>query len=324
MLAHRKCFAWLALLPFLVFNSQASANHHKVKLTAADGKFQVMIDADLFCEVDYSNYAKPIVYPIYGPDQVPMTRNHPMKDVDGESADHPHHKSMWFGHGLVNEVSFWHEEGTVVTEKAEIIPAADSPTGIAQIKLTNRLEGPDEKVIARETIIYSFGHSDNSRWIDWDVTLHASEGDIKLGDTKEGTAALRVHPNLRLSNDERRGVTTANGQAINSAGVTGGDIWGKRAAWVDYYGQIDGKTVGIAFLDHPENFRHPTYWHARTYGLFAANPFGLSHFVGEGEDGSHQLAKGESMRFRYRIVFHQGTADDIDPNSLFEAYKQVK
>ena len=160
----------------------------------------------------------------------------------------------------------------------------------------------------------------DARVIDWDETLHAEDQPIRLGDTKEGTMGLRVHPNLRMENDARRGVTTANGTAINSEGVRGGEVWGKRAKWVDYSGQIDDQTVGIAFFDHPENLRHPTYWHARTYGLFAANPFGLSSFVGSGSDGSYTIPAGEVLRLRYRFVFHEGDAEQAKVEQLYQAY----
>jgi hypothetical protein len=89
---------------------------------------------------------------------------------------------------------------------------------------------------------------------------------------------------------------------------------------VDYWGQIDGKTVGVAFFDHPDNLRHPTYWHARTYGLFAANPFGLSHFVGKDQDGTHVVPAGQSLRLRYRLVFHEGDPQQAKVEQLYQDY----
>ncbi|MCH8980330.1 MAG: PmoA family protein, partial [Armatimonadetes bacterium] len=133
------------------------------------------------------------------------------------------------------------------------------------------------------------------------------DGRLVLGDTKEGTMAVRTHPNLKLAQpDEFKGKLPV-GHAVNSEGVTGPDIWGKRAAWVDYWGEVEGRTVGIALFDHPDNPRHPTWWHAREYGLFAANPFGVSYFEGKpAGTGDLTLAAGEEVRFRYRFLFHTG------------------
>ncbi len=289
-----------------------------LKVEPLDGKFRILVDDELFAEVDYQTYDKPIVYPILGPGQIPMTRNYPMrKDVAGEANDHPHHKSMWFAHGDINGVSFWDERGKIVNDQ---VVAVDSNPQHPSITLANKLLDRDGKLVGRETVKLTFQAEDGLRMIDWDETLHADPSELRIGDTKEGTMGLRVHPNLRLDNDERRGVTTANGSAVNSEGVRGGTVWGKRAKWVDYSGKIDGHPVGIAFFDHPQNLRHPTYWHARTYGLFAANPFGLSDFVGAGNDGSYTVPAGESLRFRYRFVFHAGEADPAQIEQWYTAF----
>jgi len=285
------------------------------------GKFRVLVGDQLFCEVDYQGYAKPIVYPILGPDQIPLTRNHPMQPgVKGEATDHPHHKSMWFAHGDVNGVSFWDEKGKIVTEEAQVLEAAD---GTPMIRLDNRLVDPKGTQVCTETVLYRFGADDATRWIDWDITMHAGDQPLTFGDTKEGTAAIRVHPNLQLENDPERGVTTAAGTAINSEGVAGPAVWGKRARWVDFSGVIDDHPVGIAFFDHPQNHGYPTYWHARGYGLFAANPFGASQFVGAGANGSHTVPAGTDFRLRYRLVFHRGDAQQSRVAERFEQYRQA-
>ena len=112
--------------------------------------------------------------------------------------------------------------------------------------------------------------------------------------------AIRVAGTMKV--DAKKG-----GRIVNSEGQTDGDAWGKPAAWVDYHGPVDGQTVGVAILNHPGSFRYPSYWHVRTYGLFAANPFGLRDFKRSGNvDGSHTLAPGESFTLRYRFLFHRG------------------
>jgi hypothetical protein len=94
---------------------------------------------------------------------------------------------------------------------------------------------------------------------------------------------------------------------------------------MDYSGTVQGQKVGIAIFDHPANPGHPTYWHARGYGLFAANIFGRSAFTNKKEpDGSVTLKPGEKMRFRYRVVIHPGTPADAKLDDLYKAYAAGK
>jgi hypothetical protein len=319
---NRIFFARGVTVLWVLGNGAALGADNQVSVTQSKGKFRVTVGEDLFCEVDYQTYAKPIVYPIYGPGQVPMTRNYPMrKDIAGEPKDHPHHKSMWFAHGAVNGVSFWDEHGKIINETAELA-TDDLPkhaSGQPTIRLRSRLVDANGELVCRETMLLSFGANDQPlRWIDWMVTQSAGDKPLELGDTKEGTAALRVHPDLSPDNRSANPRATA----VNSEGLTGDDVWGKRAKWVDYSGTVEGHPIGIAFFDHPQNLRYPTYWHARGYGLFAANPFGLSEFVGSGSNGTHTVAAGHSLTFRYRIVFHPGSAEQANVEQLYRSYAE--
>ncbi|HEX7010788.1 MAG TPA: DUF6807 family protein, partial [Phycisphaeraceae bacterium] len=143
---------------------------------------------------------------------------------------------------------------------------------------------------------------------------------VTFGETKEGTMGIRTHPSLRLKGDEKKGIV-ANGKAVNSEGVEGKDVWGKQAKWVDYWGEIDGKKIGIAIFDHPANPRHPTHWHARDYGLVAANPFGGHDFDKAAPEGSGDmtLKNGDSVTFKYRFYFHEG---DHAAANIPQAYQQ--
>jgi hypothetical protein len=156
---------------------------------------------------------------------------------------------------------------------------------------------------------------DEARFIDFDVTLKASGGPVKFGDTKEGCMGIRVAGTMKVD------AKPTGGHIVNSNGQTDRDAWGKQAAWVDYYGPVDGRIVGIAAMNHPDSFRHPTYWHVRTYGLFAANPFGWHHFKGSDQyDGSLSLAKGESIKLCYRFLFHSGDHEAGRVAQAYEAY----
>jgi hypothetical protein len=127
---------------------------------------------------------------------------------------------------------------------------------------------------------------------------------------------IRSHPALNLKGK------VAAGKAVNSEGLTGAAIWGKPARWVDYFAPIDGKTAGIACFDHPSNLRHPTTWHARDYGLIAANPFGLHDFDKKNPKGTgdHLIKKGQTLTLKYRWVFHTGTTAEAKIEEQWKAW----
>ena len=151
------------------------------------------------------------------------------------------------------------------------------------------------------------------RIIDATITLRATQDEVVFGDTKEGTFAIRVAGAMK----EKSG-----GKVVSSRGLVGAEsAWGKPAEWIDYVGKVDGEVFGIAILDHPTSFRHPTHWHVRDYGLFAANPFGYKPFYSdESKDGSHQLKKGEAIKFRYRVVFHRGDTHKADIEQTYRGF----
>ena len=271
---------------------------------------RVEIDGKLFTEYISTGYNKPVLYPVIGPHGIGMTRNYPFKEVEGEAKDHVHHASLWFTHGEVNGISFWHngkDTGKIIP--TELVRSKGGRQG--SIVSKNNWVGPDGKVVCTDRTAIGFRKMKNGMFVSFNVTIFASEGDVTFGDTKEGSMGIRTHPNLRLTNG--KGVTTANGHALNSAGNKDKELWGKRAKWVDYWGNIDGHTVGVAILDHPDNLRHPTWWHARDYGLVAANPFGIHNFEGKKKGvGDFKLKKGEKQSFRYGILFHEGDAQVAD------------
>lgn len=93
---------------------------------------------------------------------------------------------------------------------------------------------------------------------------------------------------------------------------------------MDYHGPVENETLGIAVLNHPTSFRFPTYWHVRTYGLFAANPFGLKNFQNNKDaDGSHTIKPGESFTLDYRIVLHRGDESQANIAQAFVDYAKT-
>lgn len=289
----------------------------QIALKRDGDKTIISIDGNPFTVYDPTTWKKPIFYPVFGPDNVAMTRNYPMKRVAGEADDHPHHKSIWFAHGDVNGADFW-------AEKAPIrhMRYLKSPNDHSIAVLDEWVDPDSGRAIVNCRGIFCFGGSEDSRWIDFQYTLKPAAGqDVVFGDTKEGTFAIRTHPALRLRPDARRGVTEVTGKAVNSEGVTGTDVWGKSARWIDYSGIIEGHDCGIAIFDHPDNLRHPTTWHAREYGLVAANPFGWHYFKQKPRGaGDWTLKSGHSQTFRYGIVLHRGTPESFDIESAWKAF----
>jgi hypothetical protein len=151
--------------------------------------------------------------------------------------------------------------------------------------------------------------------MDFDITIHASNGKVVLGDTKEGSMAIRLAPTMRVEGK------VGKGHIINSEGHRDGAAWGKRAAWCDYYGPVNGDIVGVAIFDHPKNPKHPTWWHVRTYGLFAANPFGVHNFESKPRGtGDITIQAGKSLTFRYRFYFHKGDAKQAQVAKHYRQY----
>ncbi len=277
---------------------------------------RVAIDGQPFTEYLTQSGAKPILWPILGPTGKPMTRAYPMGEAPNEKKDHVHQRSLWFTHGDVNGISFWEESakgGTIRHRRFVTIQSGPQ----AVVETENDWLGPKGQKVCEDRRRLTFAAQGETRWIDFDITLAASAGPVKFGDTKEGTFGLRIAETMKV--EAKRG-----GRIVNSEGATDDKAWGKRAAWVDYYGPVDGQTVGIAVMNHPRSFRFPTYWHVRTYGLFAANPFGVRDFTGgKGGDGSYTLPAGQSISFYYRVLFHKGDEKRAKVAGAYEAYAKL-
>ena len=296
-------YVMLSLLMFAGITAvRAEESRIRANDDSAAGVVKVLVDYKPFTELHYRKFAKPVLFPIIGPTGAGMTRQWPILDAaPGEEKDHPHHKGMSFTHGAVNGVDFWAESDKtgkiVVTGTPKLTNAGDR----AEVATSEAWKATDGKTVCTSSTKIVFGLDGEDRYIDYSITIKASEGDVTLGDTKEGTMAIRSHPALNLKGK------VAAGHAVNSEGQKDGDIWGKHARWVDYSGPVDGKVTGIACFDHPDNLRHPTTWHARDYGLIAANPFGLHDFEKKPAGaGDHKISKGDSLTLKYRWLFHSG------------------
>lgn len=305
-----------------------STSKNQVSFISKDGKIDVLIGGRRFTTLDYQSHDKPILYPILSPSQVAMTRGWPVDDdTTGESHDHPHHKSMWFSHEI-NGIDFWSEQGGIVKTRSADTEFADRSDN-AILTQSDWIERRTQRTVLTDQTTYRFGGDQISHWIDCQIIFKATQGDLQFDDTKEGLFAIRTHRDLRLTADATGGAAAVKevfGNAINSDGVTGKNVWGKRARWILYFGHIDNRPVSIAMYDHPTNLRHPTTWHARDYGLVAANPFGVHHFLGKEKGaGRYTVKQGDELRLRYRAEFFDGiqTLDAIEGKFQSFASKPV-
>lgn len=304
-------------------HTAVSLAHAEVTIKETDGDFAVEIDGKPFTVYKQKDLRVPCFYPIHGPNGVAMTRKYPLEDAaEGEAKDHPHHTSLWYTHGDVNGLDFWHgggkhpEKGGKVVHES-VVSKENGESQAVLVTTSKWLTMVGDKEVCQDQRRFAFGTLGESRYIDFQITIKATNGDLVFGDTKEGSMSIRTHPNLRLKGE------VANGKAVNSAGDKDKDLWGKAAKWVDYWGTIGEDSVGIAIFDHPSNPRHPTTWHARDYGLIAANPFGYSYFYkGQGKDGKLTVKDGESVTFRYGFLFHPGEHNADAMEEVFEIFSQ--
>ncbi len=278
---------------------------------------RVLVDDELFAEYVIDTGRQPAVWPIHGPSGLAMTRSWPLGPRGShEEIDHPHHESLWFSHGGVNGHDFWAvaKKGPtthIVHQEFLRCEAVDdgSPAGAVVIETANDWNAGDETILTDKRRL-TFGllgdAADSPRYIDFQINLIASEGAATFADTKEGTFGVRVPGVMKV--DAKLG-----GKIRNSRGQLDEAAWGQAAEWVDYHGPLSAttdppkQTGGIVIMAHPDAFRPECRWHVRTYGLFAANPFGKKDFpAGTPAQGAVTLDEGETLSLRYRVVFYTG------------------
>ena len=282
------------------------ASNGSVRLEEGLGKLQVTIAGQHFATYNYGQVVRPYLYPVFAAENVGITRNWPMVvAAPDESTDHPHHKGIYTAQDEIRGVNNWSEgegHGWQIHRAFERVYSGPVAGGFtAAIDWTDR----DRNVYMTETRRMTFYRTPSqSRLFDYQVTLHASEGDLTIGDTKEGgLISVRVASSM----EEQR---EAGGTIVTGVGGVGeAEAWGKRAHWCDYSGPVGDGQYGISVMDHPQNPRFPTYWHVRAYGLMTANCVGRHHFTGDPENRwDLPIAAGESKAWRYRVLIHRGGA----------------
>jgi hypothetical protein len=303
----------------------------QVKITQGENKVSVEIDGQPFTEFLYGpDVMKPYLYPLRAPDGTVITRPVPFNKEAGDSTDHPHHTGLWFAHSSVNGYDFWNNykgyttpnRGSIVVKKIDKIESGKKQ---GYIDATMEWLDPNGKAIMTENRRMTFYSGVPSREFDLDIKLTPIIA-IKFGDAKDGVLGIRLAAGLEEPQPKAPAMPVRSGLMVNAEGCkTEAECWGKRSNWLDYFGKTDGKEVGIAVLDNPQNPRHPTYWHTRAYGLLGANIFGVHDFTRDKlADGSMSLDPGQAIRFRYRFIIHQGDTQSANIAAEWTKYASGK
>jgi hypothetical protein len=306
----------------------ASAAQQTVNVQRHENRIDVSIGGKPFTTYYFdAKVAKPYLMPLRSAQGAIVTRGYPVGNEVPPGSQHdpgfePHQRPLYFAHGNIDGLDFWGEQafdrffhdhgkqdyGHMEMEKIDDVRGGDA--GVIRAEFA--LEDPNGRVIGEETQAFVIRGDDLTRIIDCEFTVHATHGPLTFGDSKEGTFGIRVTKQLN----------SPPAHMVNSLGAEGEKaIWGKRADWVNYDSKVDGEDLGIAILDHPKSFRHPTTWHARGYGLFAANPFGLRDFTRDpNQDGSWTIPERKWLTFRYCVIIHHGDYRQADIAAAYAKY----
>ena len=338
-----RSFIFTGLLAVLTLQVQAQTNTVQLTHKETQKRVDVTVDGKPFTAYIYPGptvLKKPVLYPIRSAGGNFITRGWPLDPRPGERIDHPHHVGMWLNYGDVNGHDFWNNSteigpehkgpfGTIVHTG---IKSMKNGKGQGELVVTADWLDKDGSVMLQETTTYQFQAGTNSRTIDRITTLKAAQNDVVFKDNKEGMIAVRMARQLEQPSTKPEVFTDAQGvatkvPAMNNEGVTGmyhssegieGDaVWGTRAPWVKLTGKLDNEPVSVVLMDHPKNVGYPTYWHARGYGLFAANPLGPSVLSsGKAPAMNYTLSAGQSVTFRYRLLIQSGDVSDANLTKL--------
>jgi hypothetical protein len=87
--------------------------------------------------------------------------------------------------------------------------------------------------------------------------------------------------------------------------------------------EINGEKVSLVIIDYPSNVGYPTYWHARGYGLFAANTLGQKIFSDGEKELNFSMDKGDTTTFKYRLVVASEDLSDEKINELADEFASM-
>jgi hypothetical protein len=314
-----------------------AASGVEVKVNEAAKRVDVTIDGKPFTSYIWpTTLKKPVLYPIRTAKGTLITRGFPLDPRKGERVDHPHHVGMWLNHGDVNGLDFWNNSDAIKADQApkmgtiyhQKIIHTKNGADEGELTVETAWMTPDNKQLIKETTQFIFRGGADSRTIDRITTLTALDQQVVFKDSKEAFLGMRMTRALEQPAEKAEVFTDASGKAtpvpvldntgvtgkyISSEGKQGDDVWSSRGKWTMLGGSVEGEPVTVAILDHPSNVGYPTHWHARGYGLFAANPLGDKQF-NEPKAFDFTLEPGKSVTFKYRVLILGGpsTPDRIE------------
>lgn len=325
---------WLVICSLLMTPVMADNGKNRgVRVTPNEGarRVDVMIDGKLFTSYIWpASLKKPVLFPIHSSSGEPVTRGFPLEPRAGERVDHAHHVGMWFNYGDVNGIDFWNNSDAVKpgdrskmgTIRHVKINRVTSGKDTGELDVTMEWVMPDGKVIVRENTRFIFRSGPNLRAIDRITRLTALDS-VLFRDNKEGVLGIRVARALEHPSNKPEIFTDAAGKPtavpvmdnkgvsglyVSSEGKKGDAVWGTRGRWTMLTGRIGEEPVTLAILDHPQNPGYPTYWHARGYGLFSANPLGQKALSNGKDELNLKLEPGHAATFRHRVLVLSGPA----------------
>lgn len=298
-----------------------------------------------YCYFDSTE--KPVLFPVKTISGITVTRGYPVAPREGERTDHPHHLGIWMNYESVNGLDFWNNSTAIAPEKRahygsirhKDIRASSAKGNKAQLQTSSQWVDHDGQVLLSEITDFAFSIYDTDFIIDRTSTLTAVVPEVEFKDVKDGMLAIRVSRSLEMPSKDAGSFVDMHGQVtkvpamdnsqvtgryFNREGIEGDSVWGKRSEWMYLRGKERGKDVAIIIVDHPSNPGYPTYWHARGYGLFAANPLGQKAFSKGKEELNLKLKAGEKVRFTYRIVIHEGAISPKDVDALMNNFMRVR
>jgi hypothetical protein len=345
---HRVPSATAALLIALLAATAAQTQRIQVMPNEAGRRVDVIIDGMPFTSYIWpTTLKKPTLFPLRSAKGTIVTRGYPLEPRKGERVDHPHHVGLWLNHGNVNGLDFWNNSDAIKADQApkygtivhRRIVEATGGKDLGNLVTEAEWLKPDGKALLKEHTEFVFKGDAGSRTIDRTTTLTALGERVVFQDDKEGTFGMRVARGLELPYDKAEVLidvsghpspnpvldnTGVSGQYISSEGLKGDAVWGTRGRWMMLTGTVDAEPVTLAILDNPANPGFPTYWHARGYGLFAANPLGEKVLTNGKKELNLTLEPGKSTTFRYRVLILNGTAKPDDIEKAYQAFAPQK
>ena len=328
--------AAMAIMIAPIALAAAGSTGVKVLPNEAERRVDVLIDGKPFTSYIWpTSLKKPVLYPLRTAKSTIVTRGWPLDPRPGERVDHPHHVGLWLNYESVNGLDFWNN--------SDAIKPADAPKmgTILHRRIVNAQSGVDRgelvtesdwvnhegKTLLHERTQFIFRGDATARSIERITTLTSAGDRVVFADAKDGMLGLRVARQLEQPSKTPEVFTDASGRKtavpvldnkdvtgeyVSSEGKKGDAVWGTRGRWCLLGGTVGGEAVTIAILDHPSNPGFPTFWHARGYGLFAANPLGQKAFTNGQQELNYTLESGKSVTFRYRVlIFSAAPNPDI-------------